>query len=325
MKHFNPPGTTTSFLTQPEFIPSIFPTFNQIKATMTGERPGESSDLQIIFSCWNTMAGSAMVSLPWAFQTAGILLGSCITLVSFLVSYYTCSLVIITTKNDKDYVFTLRKYFGKPGFYMGLIGPTVLIFGAITVYFVVIVQSIYPLLFTLLTKVFKMDLQYRDTSKGDPHYYDFEHFSPSYIALGMYVILVSVSMKKDLSIFIKLSSIGVLCVISLILFVIGFGFHSIGNTSYTIDTSPSSMGTGSKFNQHLLLVNSQFSNLAGCLCAGFFIHQCSIPIISNAANPENNLRNVFIGFLLVFFCYIIVGILGYYAFTGSDFYDLTAC
>jgi hypothetical protein len=48
-------------------------------------------------------------------------------------------LIIITAKNDKDYIFTLKKYYGKWGWYMGLIGPTILIFGAIAVYFVVIV------------------------------------------------------------------------------------------------------------------------------------------------------------------------------------------
>ena len=85
------------------------------------------------------MAGSALVSLPWAFQTAGCVFGPIIALTSFLVSYYTCYLVIETAKKDKDYTFTLKKYFGKPGYYMGLLGPMLLILGAITVYFVVVV------------------------------------------------------------------------------------------------------------------------------------------------------------------------------------------
>jgi amino acid permease len=85
------------------------------------------------------MVGSGMVALPWAFYQSGIILGCVISFTSFAISYYTCSLIIKTAKNDTDYVFTLKKLYGMKGFYMGLIGPTILIFGAITVYFVVIV------------------------------------------------------------------------------------------------------------------------------------------------------------------------------------------
>ena len=85
------------------------------------------------------MVGSAMTSLPWAFSEAGIGLGIVVSFISFMVSYYTCSLTIKAAKNDSDYVFTLKKYYGKPGFYIGLIGPTVLIFGAISAYFIIIV------------------------------------------------------------------------------------------------------------------------------------------------------------------------------------------
>lgn len=102
------------------------------------------------------MVGSAMVSLPWAFQTSGVLLGLTISFTSFVISFYTCNLIIMTAKDDKDYIFTLKKYYGPIGYYVGMIGPTILIFGAITVYFVVIVQSCYPLVLALLNKVFGM-------------------------------------------------------------------------------------------------------------------------------------------------------------------------
>jgi amino acid permease len=107
-----------------------------------GKGPKDTTKISspvIIFSCWNTMAGSAIVSLPWAFQTAGLVMGSLISLSSFLISYYTCTLIIETAKKDKDYLFTLKKYYGKPGYYTGIFGSIVLIFGALTVYFVVVV------------------------------------------------------------------------------------------------------------------------------------------------------------------------------------------
>jgi hypothetical protein len=105
-----------------------------------------------------------------------------------------------------------------------------------------------------------------------PKYLHLDTFSASYVALAMYVILVSVSMKKDLSIFIKLSSFGVVCVISLILFVVGFGFYSIGTSNYDFKFSPGQEGMVAPDTSTILLFNSQFSNLAGVLCAGYFIH-----------------------------------------------------
>ena len=71
--------------------------------------------------------------------------------------------------------------------------------------------------------------------------------------------------------------------------------------------------------QQLLLVNSGFSSLAGVLCAGYFIHQCSLPIIANASEPDKVSRNVFLGYLLVFFTYALIGITGYYGFTDEIF------
>ncbi len=83
------------------------------------------------------MIGTAVVSLPWAFQQSGLGLGIIITFVSFLVSWYTCKLIVDASINDKDYSLTLKKYYGKWGFYLGLICPCVLIVGADIVYYVV--------------------------------------------------------------------------------------------------------------------------------------------------------------------------------------------
>ena len=99
----------------------------------------------IIVACWNTRVGPSMVSLPWSFQSSGILLGIIVSFTSFVVSFYTCALIIRTSKTDSDYVKTLQRYYGNSGYYFGIICPIFLIFSAIIVYFVVIVQSLYPL------------------------------------------------------------------------------------------------------------------------------------------------------------------------------------
>jgi hypothetical protein len=122
---------------------------------------------------------------------------------------------------------------------MGIIGPTILIWGAMTTYFVVIVQSLYPLLYVLFNNGFGVNLgPYILPTK--PPYCHFEAFSTSYVAIIMYVLLVSVSMKKDLSIFMKMGSLGAICVTIMIIFVISYFAYSMSNSSYEVFMTPSS-------------------------------------------------------------------------------------
>ena len=275
------------------------------------------------------MVGSGMVALPWAFYRSGIILGCVISFTSFVISYYTCSLIIKTAKNDTDYVFTLKKLYGMKGFYMGLLGPTILIFGAITVYFVVIVQSLYPLLFVLFKNVFHLDMgDYIDPTKAD-NFGRFDAFSAQWVGLGIYFLLVLVCMKKDLSFFIKFGSFGAVCVSCLILFVIGNGIWALTNTDYEFVLTPKALTDDDKQKleiSNIWMFNGSFSSLAGVLCAGYYLHQFSIPITSNAANPETKLRDVFIGYSMVYISYTILGVLGYLGFSGHFFrkekYDL---
>ena len=67
----------------------------------------------IIFSCWKTMIGTAVAALPWTFQQSGIVLGVILSFTSFLISFYTCKLIIEMAGTDPDYSDTLKKFYGK--------------------------------------------------------------------------------------------------------------------------------------------------------------------------------------------------------------------
>ena len=83
------------------------------------------------------MIGTAVVSLPWAFQQAGLALAVIIAFTSFLISFYTCQLIVVTQGDDADFSDTLKKYFGNKGYYAGILSPILLITGAVTVLFVI--------------------------------------------------------------------------------------------------------------------------------------------------------------------------------------------
>jgi len=63
--------------------------------------------------------------------------GCFITLTSFLVSYYTCFLIIRSSRRDSDFSDTVRRYYGAPGYYTGAIMASVLLYGVLIVYFVI--------------------------------------------------------------------------------------------------------------------------------------------------------------------------------------------
>jgi len=67
------------------------------------------------------------------------------------------------------------------------------------------------------------------------------------------------------------------------------------------------------------LVGSHFAVLMGILGGGFYFHNISLPVIRNSKNPENNERDVLIGYFLVFLTYCFAGVLGYYGSVGETF------
>ena len=104
-------------------------------------------------------------------------------------------------------------------------------------------------------------------------YCRFDAFSASYTAVLMFIALVAISMKKDLSVFVKMGSVGAVCVTMMILFIIGYSIHSMANTPYEIYDDPSAAPRSPVNNFHgLFLFNSTFANLAGLLNTGYYLH-----------------------------------------------------
>ena len=111
MGQLNPSTMRQSFLQAPRVEERLPPIMALPGVDMKGDT--KTNSIMVIFSCWNTMCGSSLVFLPAYFQASGLILGVIISTTSFLLSYYTCALIIKTAHNDADYVFTLKKYYGK--------------------------------------------------------------------------------------------------------------------------------------------------------------------------------------------------------------------
>ena len=117
----------------------------------------------------------------------------------------------------------------------------------------------------------------------------------------------------------RIGSFGVIFVIMLILFIIGTGVIALTDTHFSIGSTAESNVTDWLHSDERILVmfNVNFPPLLGILCTGYFLHTCSLPIIRSSKNPEKVGRDMFIGYLLVFLSYAIVGTIGYIGFMGT--------
>jgi len=201
------------------------------------------------------------------------------------------------------------------GYYIGLIAPALLIVGAIIVYFVIMCQMLYPLSLAMYSWV----------SGTSPIYYadpTFSHFSQSYCAIFLGIILIAICSKKDLGVFMRIGSLGVIFIMLFVVYIIYSFIYAEKTTQFSFGTEAQSDDTNwLDPDRTLVLFNSNFGPLAGILCAGYYLHTCSLPLIRSSKNPEKSIRDLFIGYFLVFVSYAICGVMGYIGFMGVEFSD----
>ena len=78
------------------------------------------------------------------------------------------------------------------------------------------------------------------TSAQDPVYLTeptLSQYSSSYCAIALFLALAVICSKKDLGIFMKVGSIGVIFVFMLIIFIIITGIVALGNTDFVLGTA----------------------------------------------------------------------------------------
>jgi hypothetical protein len=95
---------------------------------------------------------------------------------------------------------------------------------AVCSYFLNLSQMLYSLILALIEWIFK--IHFNKTTN------DFSTFSLAYIAIAVFFLEFLITNKKDLTIFIKMISFGSAFIMSLMVFLVGFGFYGLSNTDY---------------------------------------------------------------------------------------------
>lgn len=275
------------------------------------------SSIQTIFSIWNTMIGSSIVSIPYNVYNAGIIPTVIIGLLYGFICYFTCSIVVKLGGKEEEFANVVYNYFNygfgkksaKVGKVLQITFNLMINTGATFVYFVIINQNLYPCL-CLLLKAFNIDLNEEDLS---PH---FDKFSLFYCALIVGLLVFPLTILKEMDFLVKFNSYGIYFVSSLLIFVIYNGIRTISNDNFHFEYKENVEGSKDR---NLFLFGENIGILAGTLSLGLFCHSVILNLLKSNKIQENNQRDLFWGYFCVTMTYIIIGIMGYIGFSGSDF------
>ena len=217
-----------------------------------------------------------------------------------------------TAGTDIDYTETLRKTFGKRGYYGGMTAFIIMLTIPIILYFQLLSQFLFSILLPII-EIFNHEDHIIDP-KVDFEVIDFSKFSYSWTCLLIFIVLFILTARRDLSIFIKINTFGVIFTIIVILFIITYGLIGLAKGGYEYDTFVDNKEDETLGNGKVVLFATAYSHLMGTLGGGFYLHNISLPIYRNSKNPDTAVRDMFLGFFVVMLSYCVCGTLGVYGF-----------
>ncbi|XP_076020287.1 neutral amino acid transporter 9 [Genypterus blacodes] len=293
-----------------------------------------------IFAIWNTMMGTSILSIPWGIKQAGFTLGIIILISVGLLMLYCCYIVLKSTKSipykdtsDWEFPDVCKHYFGRIGKWSSLLFSMVSLIGAMVVYWVLMSNFLYntgQFIYNYAHHLNESDSDYgtngsnrvicpypstnpggnysagplslgvsgNDTS--DIKSFDFWWSKNNTIPFYLIILLLPLLCFRSASFFARFTFLGTISVAYLIFLVtykaVGQGFHLefhwFESTQFYVPE-----------------FRVLFPQLAGVLTLAFFIHNCIITLMKSNRNPENNVRDLSVAYLLVGLTYLYVGVM----------------
>ncbi|CAE1321854.1 SLC38A9 [Acanthosepion pharaonis] len=125
-------------------LPSRFLTILTFPKKITGKQ----KSIITIFALWNTMMGTALLSMPWAIRKAGFANGvTLLILIAFLMFYSAYRIMSCTLEMAhlglKDFSDVCRHYLGQAGYIMCSICSLISLIGGMIVYWILLSNFMY--------------------------------------------------------------------------------------------------------------------------------------------------------------------------------------
>ncbi|XP_072046802.1 neutral amino acid transporter 9-like [Amphiura filiformis] len=304
----------------PPHIFSVFPT------GVVTDAQGKQHSIITIFSIWNTMMGTSLLSMPWAIQQAGFVMGVVLLIVMAGLTLYTCYRVVKSVESAGkngvlvEFSDVCKAYLGRWGEIVSVFFSLSALIGAMIVYWVLMSNFLYSTVTFCYDRIVGDDPTANITESSVVCVYTSNNTSlppPSgsttfdevwdqtkTVPLFLCLLIFPLINFKSPTFFTKFNALGTLSVFFLLSYVCKMAAGWKINLNFTDTESP----------HYAEVFSWNFPALTGILALGYFIHNCVSSIIRNQKRPENNGRDLTIAYLLVALTYLFVGVMFYASF-----------
>lgn len=268
------------------------------------------------------MMGTSLLSMPWAINQAGFVLGTILVIVMAGIIFYTCYLIIKCSQEKVEHGDVVefsalcREYLGKPGELIAVLFSVAPLVSAIIVFWVLMSNFLFNSGKYIQENIFSVALVINSSTtlevlcpggysagvtssnssviQDENSFWHVQHTVP-YLLIAVFFPLCSV---RSPTFFTKFNSLGTVSAIYIIIFTI---------------IKASIWGVNLDFTK-IPMFKASFPALTGLLTLAYLIHNCILSIMRNQENPKNNERDLSVAFCLVAFTYTLVGVLFFISF-----------
>ncbi|XP_011693231.1 PREDICTED: sodium-coupled neutral amino acid transporter 9-like isoform X2 [Wasmannia auropunctata] len=290
-----------------------------VQTTCKDFKPKQSS-LVTIFSIWNTILGSSLLTMPWGIAMAGFFPGIILNLLMSGLCLYTAYRLVVAHAYhgggaNVEVLDLCRVYLGKWAEHTARIFSIAVLLGATIAYWILMANFLYnsvnfiydniaglsthPASENISNKEVLCPKEIQDNNTIVTYEKTFEALGPAWdlrntVPVFLALLIFPLLNFNSTTFFTKFNSFGTASVMYLIVFVV------IKSASWGVNMDQVEWATS-------WVIRPTFPALTGILAMSFFIHNIVINIMQNNRNQEKNGRDLTIAYFLVTVTYIIVG------------------
>ncbi|XP_076815257.1 neutral amino acid transporter 9-like isoform X2 [Clavelina lepadiformis] len=276
-----------------------------------------------IFSFWNMLMGTSLLSMPWAFQQAGMAQGIIVQVVMCGLAVYTAYLLLIAsekltdpvTKKAPEYTEMCRNLVGRWAEWLNILASTVILASALIVYWILMVELLYNAVNSVYyfagglnnihhSNVTNLTGEF-DNERCMVQEKTFSWWNKNLTVPLLFIpIFLPILLLKKMSFFAKLGALGALSVFALMSIV----FVKYVQWGWNADFA------NTKNKHYIPQILGSFPSLSGLLGMAYFIHNSVTTIFKHNRNQGNNVRDLKIAYMLVLITYMFIGLGVYLTF-----------
>ena len=269
------------------------------------------SSFETTFNVANTMMGTALLVMPVNFYKSGIISSIIAAIIMAAISYWTCNLCVIHSRDDEiDFPVAIKRILGKKWAHAFNVLSMILLLLVAIIHFILMANVFYT--------IFKNFV-------SDPDSYPklnnitFNMFSMQYSAIIIAIICAILYSFKSISKILTINDKGIYMILTFTIFIIYLGCKALSTENISFITN----GEAGIQEQELtiILFNYDLTEITGVFSLAYMIHNAIVGIMKPNKNQENNSKDLFYAYLIVLIKYILLGLLGSFAYAAFYYHE----